>query len=70
MPCAFVGHVALTLGLDEHRGGQLRDWARSVPKPRAVLAVSARGEHTPMRIEAVRSPPLTYDGSGFPFERH
>jgi 4,5-DOPA dioxygenase extradiol len=40
-------------------------WARSLPKPRAILIVSAHWESAPLSISATRPADLVYDFGGF-----
>jgi 4,5-DOPA dioxygenase extradiol len=67
MPVAFVSHGAPTLALDrEVRGAELAAWGRALPRPRAIVVVSAhwlaRGPFTGVEATA----PLLHDFSGFP----
>lgn len=66
MPAAFVGHGSPMLAVDEARGREFRDWARSMGDPVAVLVVSAHYERRPITIGATRTLPLIYDFRGFP----
>ncbi|GHE06928.1 dioxygenase family protein [Klenkia taihuensis] len=43
----------------------LHDWARSLPKPRAILVVSAHWESAPLSLSADRPADLVYDFGGF-----
>ena len=43
----------------------LHRWARALPKPRAVLVVSAHWESAPLSISAARPDELVYDFGGF-----
>ena len=45
---------------------QFADWARDLPKPKAVLMVSAHWEAAPLALGATSTVPLTYDFWGFP----
>lgn len=67
-PTLFVSHGAPTLATDRLRGGRLRQWGASLPRPRAVLIVSAHWEATPTLLGAVRRLPLLHDYAGFPAE--
>lgn len=66
MPAGFVAHGAPLLALDEHKGAPLAAWGRTLPKPRAVLWVSAHFEAAPVTLSATSSAPLVYDFYGFP----
>src|SRR5262249_18415469 len=47
--------------------GQLRDWAARLPRPAAILVVSAHWESAPLTLGAtVDAAPLVYDFGGFP----
>ncbi|RFU22766.1 dioxygenase family protein [Geodermatophilus marinus] len=43
----------------------LHDWARALPRPRAVLVVSAHWESAPLALSAARPAELVYDFGGF-----
>src|SRR5207248_491280 len=45
---------------------QLRAWAGRLPRPNAILIVSAHWEEAPLTIGATRPAPLVYDFYGFP----
>jgi len=66
MPVCYVGHGSPMLALDQERGRELTDWARSMPKPSSILVVSAHYERSPITIGATTTRPLIYDFSGFP----
>jgi 4,5-DOPA dioxygenase extradiol len=68
MPVAFVAHGAPLLATDSKKGAQLRDWAEAMPKPQAVLMVSAHWEQAPCTIGATTEVPQIYDFYGFPKE--
>jgi 4,5-DOPA dioxygenase extradiol len=65
MPVGFVSHGAPTLALDAEKGADFAGWARSMPRPRAVLVLSAHWEDTPLRIGTVQPERLLHDFSGF-----
>lgn len=66
MPALYLGHGAPPLVDDPVWPDQLARWARSVPRPRAILVVSAHWENNPFTIGATRTVPLVYDFYGFP----
>jgi 4,5-DOPA dioxygenase extradiol len=67
MPALYLGHGAPPLVDDELWVSQLSDWAARLPKPRAVLMVSAHWESAPLTLGATDAGvPLTYDFYGFP----
>lgn len=67
LPALFVSHGAPPLVDDELWVSQLAAWARDLPRPAAILVVSAHWESTPLTIGSTSSDtPLTYDFWGFP----
>ncbi|WP_344005736.1 class III extradiol ring-cleavage dioxygenase [Nocardioides lentus] len=66
LPALFLSHGAPPLYDDAHWIDQLHGWARDLPKPRAVLIVSAHWESAPLAISSpTAGTPLVYDFSGF-----
>jgi len=66
MPVLFVAHGSPML-LDSRRWvGELKTWADAIPRPGAVLMVSAHWDQRPVAIGATRTVPLIYDFYGFP----
>ncbi|MGD9765942.1 MAG: dioxygenase [Candidatus Binatia bacterium] len=68
MPVGFVAHGAPLLATDAEKGAQLRAWAAAMPRPDAVLVLSAHWEQAPPAIGATTALPLIYDFYGFPKE--
>ncbi len=67
MPVLYLGHGAPTLLDDERWTHQLARWATQLPRPRAVLIVSAHWESAPLTLGSTETgTPLTYDFYGFP----
>lgn len=66
MPVIYLSHGAPPLADDELWTGQLARWSAALPKPRAVLVVSAHWEEAPLTIGATTTVPLIYDFWGFP----
>jgi 4,5-DOPA dioxygenase extradiol len=67
MPAMYLGHGAPPLVDDPLWVVQLEAWARALPKPTAILVVSAHWENAPLAIGATAdAAPLTYDFYGFP----
>ena len=66
MPVIFAAHGAPMLLDDRGWVGELADWAAAMPRPRAVLVVSAHWDEKPTSIGATRAIPLVYDFYGFP----
>ena len=66
MPALYLSHGAPPVFNDAHWMDQLFSWSRSIPKPTAILIVSAHWETAPL---ALSSPAvgtrLVYDFSGF-----
>ncbi|MFB7090550.1 DODA-type extradiol aromatic ring-opening family dioxygenase [Streptomyces sp. NPDC056296] len=66
MPSLFVSHGAPFTLDDEQWLSDLFAWGWSMPKPRAIVVVSAHWEQAPMAISAsAAGTPLFYDFSGF-----
>ena len=66
MPTLFIAHGSPMLLDDEPWVAELAAWARALPRPRAVLMLSAHWEHRPTTLGALTTVPLTYDFYGFP----
>ncbi|HSO93153.1 MAG TPA: class III extradiol ring-cleavage dioxygenase [Candidatus Dormibacteraeota bacterium] len=67
MPSIYIGHGAPPLVDDELWVTQLAAWAKALPRPSAILIISAHWENAPLTIGATRTgTPLVYDFGGFP----
>jgi len=66
MPAVFLSHGGPTLLEDAEWTGQLAGWGARLPRPEAVLMVSAHWEEAPLAIGATDVRPLIYDFWGFP----
>lgn len=67
MPAIYLGHGAPPLVDDPLWVTQLEGWASALPRPHAILMVSAHWESAPLTIGATRDGvPLIYDFGGFP----
>jgi 4,5-DOPA dioxygenase extradiol len=66
MPAIYLGHGAPPLIDDEVWPRELREWAGRMPRPKAILVVSAHWESAPVTIGATTTVPLVYDFYGFP----
>jgi 4,5-DOPA dioxygenase extradiol len=66
MPVIFAAHGAPMLLEDARWMEELAVWARSMPKPKAVLVISAHWESRPTTLGATETVPLVYDFYGFP----
>ncbi len=64
MPALYIGHGAPPLLDDPIWSGQLAAWAADLPRPRAILIVSAHRESAPLSLTA-SGVPLVYDFGGF-----
>ncbi|WP_156723843.1 dioxygenase family protein [Streptomyces apocyni] len=66
MPALYLSHGAPPLADDSLWPGQLAAWSADLPRPKAVLMVSAHWEEAPLALGATETAPLTYDFWGFP----
>jgi 4,5-DOPA dioxygenase extradiol len=66
MPAVYLSHGAPPLADDRLWTSQLAAWSADLPKPRAILVVSAHWEEAPLAIGATTAVPLVYDFWGFP----
>ena len=66
MPAVYLGHGAPILVDDPVWPGQLAAWSAALPRPAAILVVSAHWENAPLTIGATTPVPLVYDFYGFP----
>ncbi|MCW2808470.1 MAG: Extradiol ring-cleavage dioxygenase, class enzyme subunit [Marmoricola sp.] len=67
MPALYIGHGAPPLLDDPVWSGQLRALAGDIPRPQAILIVSAHWESAPLSLSASGPGiPLVYDFGGFP----
>ena len=64
MPALYIGHGAPPLLDDPIWSGQLAAWAQDLPRPKAILIVSAHWESAPVSLSASGAP-LVYDFGGF-----
>ena len=64
MPALYIGHGAPPLLDDPIWSGQLAAWAKDLPRPKAILIVSAHWESAPVSLTASGAP-LVYDFGGF-----
>lgn len=66
MPVIFLAHGAPVLLDDAVWMSELAGWAAELPRPGAVLMVSAHWEARPVTLAATETVPLYHDFSGFP----
>ena len=70
MPVGFVGHGAPTLGL-EKEGPTVeawKNWGKSLPRPRAILVLSAHWLERPPHLGPTSQAEMIHDFYGFPDE--
>jgi len=66
MPTLYLSHGAPPLADDPIWPGELAGWAAGLPRPKAILMVSAHWEEAPLTLGATTTAPLLYDFWGFP----
>ncbi|MFE0653804.1 dioxygenase [Streptomyces sp. NPDC059534] len=66
MPALYLSHGAPPLADDPVWPGQLAAWSADLPRPKAILMVSAHWEEAPLALGATETVPLVYDFWGFP----
>ena len=66
MPAIYLGHGAPALMDDSLWPVELAAWSKEMPRPKAILVVSAHWEEAPVTIGATTPVPLIYDFYGFP----
>ena len=66
MPVVYLSHGAPPLADDALWKSQLARWADAMPRPTAILVVSAHWESAPATVGATSPVPLVYDFWGFP----
>ncbi|WP_239167005.1 dioxygenase family protein [Catellatospora coxensis] len=65
MPTLYLSHGAPPLADDPLWTRQLADWSSGLPRPTAILVVSAHWENAPLAVGATTTVPLYYDFGGF-----
>jgi 4,5-DOPA dioxygenase extradiol len=67
LPALFVAHGAPTLGVDARKGAPLRALGETLPRARAIVAISAHFEApAPTVATPPAARPIMYDFGGFP----
>ncbi|MGW9449952.1 dioxygenase family protein [Streptomyces sp. NPDC055632] len=66
MPALYLSHGAPPLADDPVWPGELAAWSAELPRPKAILMVSAHWEEAPLALGATETVPLVYDFWGFP----
>lgn len=64
LPALYLGHGAPPLLDDPVWSGELAAWSARLPRPQAILVVSAHWESAPVTLSAAGAP-LVYDFGGF-----
>ncbi|MEJ7742939.1 MAG: class III extradiol ring-cleavage dioxygenase [Nocardioidaceae bacterium] len=62
----YLSHGAPPLADDELWTSQLSAWSSDLPRPKAILVISAHWEEAPLTVGATTTVPLVYDFWGFP----
>ncbi|MDA8261514.1 MAG: class III extradiol ring-cleavage dioxygenase [Actinomycetota bacterium] len=65
LPALYLSHGAPPTFEDPEWMSELHGWARSFPKPRSILIVSAHWEAAPLMVSAGEPTELVYDFGGF-----
>ena len=65
LPALYLSHGAPPTFEDPQWMSELYDWARSFPKPRSILIVSAHWEAAPLMVSTGEPRELVYDFGGF-----
>jgi 4,5-DOPA dioxygenase extradiol len=69
MPLLFVGHGSPMNAIEENEFvDSWRNLGKSIPKPDAILCISAHWETSGTYVTAMRNPPTIHDFGGFPAE--
>ena len=66
MPALYLSHGAPPLADHPSWPGELAVWSGDLPKPSAILMISAHWEEAPLALGATATVPLVYDFWGFP----
>ncbi|MFB9519997.1 class III extradiol ring-cleavage dioxygenase [Streptomyces cremeus] len=66
MPALYLSHGAPPLADDPVWPGELAAWSAGLPRPTAILVVSAHWEEAPLALGSTGTVPLVYDFWGFP----
>lgn len=69
MPALFVGHGSPMNAIEENDFvTKWRELGKSIPKPAAILCISAHWETNGTQVTAMQKPPTIHDFGGFPAE--
>lgn len=71
MPALFLGHGSPMIALDENRFVQgFRSIEKTIPKPKAILCISAHWFTQGTKVTAMKQPKTIHDFGGFPKALH
>ena len=69
MPVLFIGHGSPMYAIEENEFVQTwRNLGESLPKPKAIICVSAHWETRGTQVTTMQNPPTIHDFGGFPRE--
>lgn len=69
MPAFFIGHGSPMNGIETNPfSASWRDLAKEIPKPEAIVCISAHWLTRGVQVTAMESPPTLHDFGGFPKE--
>ena len=68
MPVLFVGHGSPMTLEQPQRLAEWQRWGQTLPRPKAIVMLSAHWETRPLMLGATTTLPLIYDFYGFPAE--
>lgn len=66
MPVMFIGHGSPLTLEQPQRLLEWQQWGTNLPRPQAILVISAHWETRPLMIGTAQTVPLIYDFYGFP----
>jgi 4,5-DOPA dioxygenase extradiol len=66
LPAIFLAHGSPLLLDDAQWVDELGAWSQALPRPEAILMISAHWEQQPITLGATTTQPLVYDFYGFP----
>src|ERR1700748_3913240 len=66
MPALYLSHGAPPLADHATWPDELAAWSKDLPRPKAILMISAHWEEAPLALGATITVPLVYDFWGFP----
>ena len=67
MPALFIGHGSPMNAIEDNPFTKgWKELVKDIPKPKAIICVSAHWETKGTKITAMQNPKMIYDMSGFP----